>query len=237
MRKDTAEENRAEHPSSSGSDSRRRITTKRGPHAVRDKQTSITEQHVPIRISGKMTPSVHTVAVTTQEALDGYRGKTMRIATVENTLNWMSFSSAGALDLTNCDFSVRSARDEMRHVTGSSEPDVIIGSAKDQNGGCRRKDNDHMEFLCELYEAQAACSRFFVHEQTSEVTSRMRCVMWIMAMLGTRTLVADFRMFGLSSAGTLDMTHCDLKSLGPTKIRTGVLKEGQGSHGIPVCVV
>ena len=45
-----------------------------------------------------------------------------------NTLNWVSISSAGALDMTHCDFSVRSARDEMRHIIGSSEPDVNIGS-------------------------------------------------------------------------------------------------------------
>ena len=30
--------------------------------------------------------------------------------------------------MTNFDFSVKSARDEMRHIVGSSEPDVIIGS-------------------------------------------------------------------------------------------------------------
>ena len=52
----------------------------------------------------------------------------MRIANVENSaLNWVSMSSAGALDVTRCDFSVKSARDEMRHIIGSSEPDVIIG--------------------------------------------------------------------------------------------------------------
>ena len=48
---------------------------------------------------------------------------------------------------------MRSARDEMRHIFGSSEPNVIIGLDKDQNRGCKRKDKDHMELLCELYEA------------------------------------------------------------------------------------
>ena len=72
-----------------------------------------------------------------------------RCASVENTLNWVSRSSAGALDMTNCDFSVRFARDaKMRHIIRSRQPDVIIGSDKDQNRGCRRKDEDHMEFLC-----------------------------------------------------------------------------------------
>ena len=81
----------------------------------------------------------HAVAVTTQEALDGYSEKTMRIANAENnTLNWVSISSAGALDMTHCDFSVRSARDEIRRIIGSSEPDVIVGSDRDQNKGCRR---------------------------------------------------------------------------------------------------
>ena len=70
----------------------------------------------------------------------------MRIANVENSaLNWVSISSAGALDLTHCDFSVKSARDEMRHIIGSSEPDVIIGSDRDQNRECRKKDKDHID--------------------------------------------------------------------------------------------
>ena len=69
----------------------------------------------------------------------------------------------------------------MRHIIGSSEPDAIIGSDKEQNRGCKKKDKDHMEFLCELYEAQAACGRPFVHELTSDVNSRMKCVAKIMA--------------------------------------------------------
>ena len=82
---------------------------------------------------GKTTPSEHRVAVTTHEAMDGYREKTMKIANVENnTLNWVSSSSARAPDMTNCDFSVRSARDEMRRIVGSSELDVIIGSDREQ---------------------------------------------------------------------------------------------------------
>ena len=95
-------------PSSSGSDSRRRITTKREPRAVRDEQASITKQHASRRISGETT-----VAVTTEEALDGYCEKMMRmrISNVKNnTLKWVSSSSAGALDMTNWDFS------KSRHV-------------------------------------------------------------------------------------------------------------------------
>ena len=56
-----------------------------------------------------------------------------------------------------------------------------------------------MEFLCELYEAQTACGCHFVHELTSDANSRMKCVTKIMAMLGTRTTVADLCMFGLDS--------------------------------------
>ena len=41
------------------------------------------------------------------------------------------------------------------------------------------------------------CGRFFVHELTSEVSSRMKCV--TMAMPGTRTIVADLCMFGLAA--------------------------------------
>ena len=124
----------------------------------------------------------------------------MRVASVEtNALNWVSISSVGALDMTHCDFSVWSARDEMRHIVGSSEPGVIIGSDKDQNRGCKKKDKDHVGFLCELYEAQVACGRYFVHEVTSAVYSRMRCVAKIIAMPGTRTTVADLCMFRLAA--------------------------------------
>ena len=124
----------------------------------------------------------------------------MRVASVENnSLNWVSMSSAGALDLTNCDFSERPARDQMRHIIGRAEPDVIIGSDKDRNRGCKKKDKDHLEFLCELYEAQAAQGRYFVHELTSEASSRMKCMEKIMAMPGTRAAFADLCMFGLAA--------------------------------------
>ena len=105
-----------------------------------------------------------------------------------------TISSAGALDMTQWDLSVRSARDEMRHIIGSSEPDVIIGSDKDQNRRCKNKVKDHMEFLCELYEAQVARGRYVVLELTSEVNSRLKCVTKIMATTGTRTTVADLCM-------------------------------------------
>ena len=124
----------------------------------------------------------------------------MRIANVENNaLNWVSISSGGALDMTHCDFSGRPARDEMRHIIGSSELEVTIGSDRDRNRECRKKDRDHIEFLCELYEAQVARGRYFVHELTSEVNSRMKCVAKIIAMPGTRTAVADLCMFGLAA--------------------------------------
>ena len=78
----------------------------------------------------------------------------MRVANVENnTLNSVSISSAGALDMTHCNLQREVGTEEMRHITGSSEPDVIIGSDKDQNRWCRKKDRDHMELLCELYES------------------------------------------------------------------------------------
>ena len=124
----------------------------------------------------------------------------MRIVNVENNrLNWVSILSAGALDMTHCDFSVRSARNEMRHIVGSSEPDVIIGYDKDRNKGCKQKDMDHKELLGELYDAQVVHGHYFVHVLTSEVNSRMKCVVKIMAMPGTRTTVADLCMFGLAA--------------------------------------
>ena len=70
--------------------------------------------------------------------------------------------------MTHCDFSARRARDEMRHIIGSSEPDVIIGCDKDQNRRCRKRVKDHMEFLCELCEAHVAGGRYFVHELMRE---------------------------------------------------------------------
>ena len=157
-------------------------------------------EHVPRRILEKTTPQEHAVAVTTQEAPDGYREKTMRIEDVENhSLNWVSISSAGALDMTHRDFSAKTARDEVRHIARGSELDVVVGSDKDQNRGCKKRDKDHTEFLCELHEAQVARGRYFVHELTSEATSRMGCVMKIMATPGTRTAVADLCMFGLAA--------------------------------------
>ena len=51
----------------------------------------------------------------------------MKIANVENNaLNWVSISSGGA-------------RDEMRHIIGSIELDVIIGSDRDRNKGRQKE--------------------------------------------------------------------------------------------------
>ena len=100
---------------------------------------------------GKTPLSEHPVAITTQEALDRIPRETMRVARVEsNALTWMSTSSAGALDMTHCDFSVRSARGEMRHIIGCSEPDVIIGSdnrQRSEQGDARRRQIDHSRIL------------------------------------------------------------------------------------------
>ena len=56
-----------------------------------------------------------------------------------------------------------------------------------------------MEFLCELCEAQVVRGPYFVHELTSEVNSKMRCLAEIMALPGTRTTMADMCMFGLAA--------------------------------------
>ena len=153
-----------------------------------------------MRMSGKTTPQGHAVAVTTQEASDASREKAMRVTNIENnSLNWVSISPAGALDMTNCDFRARLARDEVRHIVGSSEPDVIIRSDTDQNRGCKKKDKNHVEFSFELCEAQAPQGRNFLHELTSEASSRMKCVVKIMTMPGTRAAVADLCMFGLAA--------------------------------------
>ena len=101
--------------------------------------------------------------------------------------------------MTHCDISVKSAWDEKRHIIGSSELDVIIGSDRDMNRERRKKNKDHIEFLCELSEGQVARGRYFVHELTSEVNSRMRCRAKVMVMPGMRTAVADLCMFGLAA--------------------------------------
>ena len=101
--------------------------------------------------------------------------------------------------MTHRDFSLRSTRDDTRHIIGSSEPHAAIGSDKHQNRRCKKKDNYHMEFLCEFCESQAACGRYFVNELTSEVNSRMQCVARILAMPATRTTVAALCMFGLAA--------------------------------------
>ena len=93
---DGADDDSARHPNPSGSDSRR-ITTKREPREVRVEQSGTTEQHVWRRLFGKTTHQGPAVAVTMQEALDGSREKTMRIANVDNNaLIWVSISSGGS---------------------------------------------------------------------------------------------------------------------------------------------
>ena len=137
---DCADDDSARHPNPSGSDIRRRITTKREPREVSVEQSGTTQQHVPRKFFVKTTLQELAVAVTTQEALDGSREKTTRIANFENNaLNWVSISSRGALDMTHCDFSGRPARDEMRHIIGSSETDVIIGLTGIRTGSAERR--------------------------------------------------------------------------------------------------
>ena len=59
--------------------------------------------------------------------------------------------------MTHCDFSVRSA-----HIIGSSEPDVISWvRQRSEQVDAERRTKDHMEFLCELYEAETARGRYF----------------------------------------------------------------------------
>ena len=75
MREDRADENSAGQKDDHNEEE---------PREVRSEQRSTTQQHVPRRIQEKTTSSEHAVAVTTQEALDGYRERTMRIANVKN---------------------------------------------------------------------------------------------------------------------------------------------------------
>ena len=85
---------------------------------------------------GKTTPSTHAVTVTTQEALDGYREKAMRIAS---------------------DFSVGSARDVMRHVIESSAPDVIVGSVVFSRTKFEGKDKETEERALQTKKGRIPC--------------------------------------------------------------------------------
>ena len=88
----------------------------------------------------------------------------------------------------------------MRHIIGSSEPDFIIGSVKDRNRRCRKKDKDHMVFLCELCEAQVAPRS--LHRARADVRCEFeneKSATKIMAMPGTRTTVTDLCMFGVAA--------------------------------------
>lgn len=106
----------------SGADSRRRITTKREPREARDEQSTFTGQNVPRRMSGKTTPQRHAVAVTTQEASDGSREKTMREKHEEKKGPMYRFGSAPRAQAG----SKRSAAEEYR----SNSPRMLSASCK-----------------------------------------------------------------------------------------------------------
>ena len=86
----------------------------------------------------ELTPQGHAVAVTTHEALDGYREKTTSIANVGDRTTELGVGPrpAVALDITQCDLSVKSARDEMRRITGSSVSSLAL--TKIRTGDARR---------------------------------------------------------------------------------------------------
>ena len=93
-------ESSLENPNPSGSDGKRRMNHVKSGTSNRLSLSSTSR--------GENDATKHAVANTTQEAPDGYPEKTMRIENVENhSLNWVPISSAGALDMTHCDFSVR----------------------------------------------------------------------------------------------------------------------------------
>ena len=74
--------------------------------------------------------------------------------------------------MTHCDFSARSARDEMRHIIGSSEADVLIGTDKDNNRMQKEGQGSHGILVRTVRSGSGAVP-------------------------GTRTAVADLCMFGL----------------------------------------
>ena len=74
----------------------------------------------------------------------------MRIENLENqSLSWVSISSAGALDMTHCAFSAKTSSEA---VSRTSSP----GLTRTKTRVCKKRDKDHLEFLCELDEAQVA---------------------------------------------------------------------------------
>ena len=96
-------------------------------------------------------------------------------------------------------------------------PMLSLGLTRDQHRGCKKNDKDHMEFLCELYDAQVARGRCFVHELTPEVNSRMQCVAKILAMPGTRSTVADLCTFGLAARNRREPGFVNASARTPTR--------------------
>ena len=121
MREDGADENSAGHPSPSGQ------TAEGGSQRRENHVKSDVSNRAPLAARSEKDLRENGATKNTQLLSPRKRHRT---DTVDED---RECSSAGALDMTHCDFSARSARDEMRHIFGSSEPDVIIGSDKDQN--------------------------------------------------------------------------------------------------------
>ena len=81
--------------------------------------------------------------------------------------------------MTHCEFSVRSARDEMRHIIGSSEPEMSsLGLTKIRTGDARRR----------IRTTWNSCANGAKRKQRGGVAK-------IMAMPGTTTAVADLCLF------------------------------------------
>ena len=74
-----------------------------------------------------------------------------------------------------------------------------MGLTRTETEDVRRRTRTTSNFCANCTKHEAAQGLYFVHELTSEVSSRMNCIVKIMAMPGTRAAVADLCMFGLAA--------------------------------------
>ena len=113
MEGENADERSAGDSNPAGPDSTRRITTKREPREARDEQSIATCQQVLRRMSGKTTPQGSCGCCHHARGIGRVPRENHESREHRERLNWVSISSAGALDMTKCDFSERRARDEI----------------------------------------------------------------------------------------------------------------------------
>ena len=143
--------------------------------------------------------------------------ETMRVANIENnSLNWVSISSAWHDELRLQWEAGTRQNETCRWEQWAGREHWVWQGPKQKME--EEKDKDHVECLCE---AQVAQGRYFVHELTSEASSRMNCIVKIMAMPGTRAAAADLCMFGFVACANDNHAWVDAEDTIGRKEQTG----------------